>query len=97
MLLGNRLESAGYSIHPPECQLEVSSDNRTLKIKIIQISGKSPIMVSEDASLVEDDDNGEELLNAIYYRLDEGDLSSFNIINTEDFLEELKEHLTRMS
>jgi hypothetical protein len=97
MLLSTRLESSGYNILSPECQLEVSSEERTLKVKLIQIGGISPIMLSEEAFLVKEDDSRDDFLDSIYYRLDEGDLSSFNITNTEDFLEKLKEHLARMS
>ena len=91
------LESSGYSISPPECQLKVSSDKRNLKIKLIQISGKTPVVISEETLPVKNDESKAELLESIYYRLYEGDLSFFNIINTEDFLEEMEEHLARLS
>jgi hypothetical protein len=97
MLLSTRLKSSGYSTSSPECHLEVTSAQRTLKIKLIQIGGKSHIVLSEEAFLINIDDNEDEFLDALYYRLNEGDLSSFNITNTGDFLEELKRHLARMS
>ncbi|MFW9890051.1 MAG: hypothetical protein ACFFER_17850, partial [Candidatus Thorarchaeota archaeon] len=97
MLLSTRLEGSGYGISSPECHLEVSCEQRILKIRLIQIGRKPPIVISEEAFLVKENDDGDELLDAIHNRLEEGNLSAFNITNTEDFLEELKNHLARVS
>jgi hypothetical protein len=96
MLLKSRLDSCGYGISSPNCQLEVFSEEQILKVKLIQTGGKVPIEVSEETFLFQDNDSRETFLESLYYRLDEGDLSSFNITNTEDFLDKLEEHLTRI-
>ena len=96
MLLNTSLEDFGYNKLSPECQLEVSSEQQTLKIRLIQVGGNSSIVISDEAFLIKENESIDEFLDTIYYRLEEGDLSSFNITNTEDFQEQIKEHLNRL-
>jgi C4-type Zn-finger protein len=67
-----------------------------MKVELIQMGGKYPIAISEESHLLESNDNKEEFLESLGFRLDDGDLSSFNITNIEDFLEKTRKHLNRL-
>ena len=92
-LLKTQLRNRGYGNKSPKCQLDVSLEDETIHVTLVLKEGKYPHIIGRESFLVRDEIEKQAFLEALYYRLNEGDLSMFNINNTEKFLEKINELL----
>jgi hypothetical protein len=89
-LLRTQFESRQYGPKPPPCRLESQRDTNTIRITLVQIGGRTSITLMTESIILSELSDKEDLLDSLNYRLEEGDLSGFNIVNELDFIENLK-------
>ncbi|MFW9887562.1 MAG: hypothetical protein ACFFER_05230 [Candidatus Thorarchaeota archaeon] len=89
MLLEAQLRNLGFGSDPPPFRLEVSRDENTIRISLNPTGDKESIPINIESHQLSEASNHEDFLESFYYRLEEGDLSGFNIINESDFIANL--------
>ncbi len=92
-LLTTQLKNYGYGENPPPCRLEVTRDENTITMDLVLSRNGSPITLVTESILLSGVSDYEEFLEVLYYRLEDGDLSEYNISNIESFLEKLQDLL----
>lgn len=92
-----RLSDRGYDEKPPECKLEIERDGELLRMCLYQISGATTATrLGEEKFKVTNELDKERLIDAISYRLEDGDLSEYNILNVDEFFEYLEKLLDEL-
>ncbi len=96
-LLVLRLGDKRYDEKPPECKLEIERDGKLLRMCLYMIGGATiPTRLGEEKFKVTNELEKEGLIEAISYRLEDGDLSEYNIVNVDEFFGYLEELLDEL-
>jgi hypothetical protein len=88
-VLETQLKNRGYGRMPPPYILEATSDTNIIKISLSPKYGKPSTKISIGSISLSETLDCEKVFDSFLYRLEEGDISEFNVTNEKDFIEAL--------
>ena len=90
------LETRGYGRSGPECRLEASQQDKGIRISLVQIGSGIPIPLYETSFKMDKLESSKGLKESMLEMILDSELSSYNIVNTTEFLEEFESLLDEL-